>query len=220
MFVTFILVLESGKILYKLRGHDNAIISFSWCPVPVNIFKQDKSNTKQSLKIAQSEDKIEDEESEVSSEHVIESNENIAENKSSSSETSSKGSMVENIAECELLSTLIHETNKMESTEPVSSSDTNGELKSRTDDVENYVQPEDDTSNFEYLLASSALGDSICIWRAGTDGQIEKTLDTCKRNQKQMKSWITLCWIKSSILISSSAFSEMYQWNLLDEGTK
>ncbi|XP_060517514.1 gem-associated protein 5-like isoform X2 [Cylas formicarius] len=28
----------SGKILYKLRGHDKPVVSLSWCPVPFNIF--------------------------------------------------------------------------------------------------------------------------------------------------------------------------------------
>lgn len=30
---------RSGNIIYKLRGHDEAIVSLSWCPVPVNIFE-------------------------------------------------------------------------------------------------------------------------------------------------------------------------------------
>lgn len=30
--------LETGKILYNLRGHSKAVISLAWCPAPVNIF--------------------------------------------------------------------------------------------------------------------------------------------------------------------------------------
>ncbi|XP_063992664.1 gem-associated protein 5 [Diachasmimorpha longicaudata] len=30
-----------GKIIHKLRGHDYEIVSLSWCPTPLNIFKED-----------------------------------------------------------------------------------------------------------------------------------------------------------------------------------
>lgn len=31
-------ILDNGKVLHKLRGHDKSVISLSWCPAPVNIF--------------------------------------------------------------------------------------------------------------------------------------------------------------------------------------
>lgn len=34
--------IENGKVLYKLRGHDEAILSFSWCPTQHNILQQKK----------------------------------------------------------------------------------------------------------------------------------------------------------------------------------
>lgn len=33
-----------GKILYKMRGHDRAVVSLSWCPAPVNIFPVKPNN--------------------------------------------------------------------------------------------------------------------------------------------------------------------------------
>ncbi|XP_015123769.1 gem-associated protein 5 [Diachasma alloeum] len=35
------IVNSHGKIIHKLRGHDYEIVSLSWCPTPLNIFKED-----------------------------------------------------------------------------------------------------------------------------------------------------------------------------------
>lgn len=35
--------LENGKVLYKLRRHDEAIVSFSWCPVQYNILQKEEN---------------------------------------------------------------------------------------------------------------------------------------------------------------------------------
>ncbi|XP_057667070.1 gem-associated protein 5-like [Diorhabda carinulata] len=35
---------KSGKLLYKMRGHDKPVISLSWCPVPINIFPKNPNN--------------------------------------------------------------------------------------------------------------------------------------------------------------------------------
>lgn len=48
---------ESGRVLYKLRRHDEAILSFSWCPVQYNVLhKPEKLDEKfQNLKITSKE---------------------------------------------------------------------------------------------------------------------------------------------------------------------
>lgn len=34
----------NGKVLHKLRGHDKAVVSLVWCPIPFNIFPQKPNN--------------------------------------------------------------------------------------------------------------------------------------------------------------------------------
>ncbi|RZC35001.1 gem-associated protein 5, partial [Asbolus verrucosus] len=36
---------RNGQILYKLRGHYQAVVSLSWCPAPVNVFPRYTQNT-------------------------------------------------------------------------------------------------------------------------------------------------------------------------------
>ena len=43
----YIVNIQSATITYKLRGHDVEVVSLSWCPVPINIFKD--NNEKEAL---------------------------------------------------------------------------------------------------------------------------------------------------------------------------
>ncbi|XP_074038837.1 gem-associated protein 5 isoform X2 [Leptinotarsa decemlineata] len=73
----------------------------------------------------------------------------------------------------------------------------------------------------EFLLASSAKEGNVYIWRAGTDGRMQtffklpnKTSNRRFNKVKSDKIWITLCWIAPTLLLSSSKWGELLQWNL------
>lgn len=36
----FVIIVENGRVLYRLRRHDEAIVSFSWCPIHCNILQK------------------------------------------------------------------------------------------------------------------------------------------------------------------------------------
>lgn len=42
--------LETGRILYRLRGHDKSVIALSWCPSPFSVFKDDKHTVEKNEK--------------------------------------------------------------------------------------------------------------------------------------------------------------------------
>lgn len=72
----------------------------------------------------------------------------------------------------------------------------------------------------DYLLASSAIGDNrIYIWRAGSDGRLQKQLtlpkkSNAKNSRLHERTWIALCWVKPNLLLSSSTQAELMKWNL------
>jgi WD40 repeat protein len=35
-------VLDTGKLLRRLRGHDSEVVSLAWCPVRYNVLKPEK----------------------------------------------------------------------------------------------------------------------------------------------------------------------------------
>lgn len=43
-FINILFFIGSGKVLYRMRGHDKSVISLSWCPVPINIFPKNPYN--------------------------------------------------------------------------------------------------------------------------------------------------------------------------------
>lgn len=71
------------------------------------------------------------------------------------------------------------------------------------------------------LLASVCRAGEICIWRAGSDGRLEislpKHFKTSHSNRKRdnKQNWITLCWAQPTLLLTSSIWHELLQWDLL-----
>lgn len=67
---------------------------------------------------------------------------------------------------------------------------------------------------------------AIKIWRAGTDGLLEKELilpgkqRNNRSNRHDDRSWITTCWITPRDLLSSSHKAELLHWRLLEVPNK
>ncbi|GLV35254.1 Ciao1 [Carabus blaptoides fortunei] len=80
---------------------------------------------------------------------------------------------------------------------------------------------EDQLPETEYLLAAACKGGNVCIWRAGTDGRIQLQLQTVNKrasryNDKKTR-WISLCWVKPDLLVTTSYTNEVYSWDLLPD---
>ncbi|XP_046831428.1 gem-associated protein 5 isoform X2 [Vespa crabro] len=79
-------------------------------------------------------------------------------------------------------------------------------------------------NNRDLLLASGAKDKSIFLWRAGGDGryQLEFTLPNVPfdsrlyRNKSNVSTgnWISVCWAKPKLLLTSSYWGELLAWDL------
>ncbi|XP_065159215.1 gem-associated protein 5 isoform X2 [Atheta coriaria] len=81
----------------------------------------------------------------------------------------------------------------------------------------------------EFLLASSARGGHIVIWRAGTDGRVQRRMRLPKaksrggygrNNNNNNNMWLTMHWIAPEQLLSCGASGELMVWPVSDQDPK
>nr|XP_022912790.1 gem-associated protein 5 [Onthophagus taurus] len=225
---------KTGRVIYKLRGHDKSIVSLSWCPTPFNIFPKKVIKTA-SVKI---ERKVEEEaHQDLSTDNVETTNDNQALLETETEENGEIKKEIEIKTECIEVKTEMDESNTIEKEGDAICEI--GDLKKEIDEdnkqieievnsiqvnssLDTNIKIESQTAlSKDYLLASSARDGSICIWRAGTDGRKQMELSgrvsKAKNWRNAAKSWVSLCWITPEILLSSSITAELLQWNLLKQ---
>ncbi|XP_066156134.1 gem-associated protein 5 isoform X2 [Euwallacea fornicatus] len=283
---------NTGSIVHNLRGHTHSVVSFAWCPAPVNIAPQNKNNAIREKKLDSSPDQPSDstnciailqdvsedsgetvsvnfakEQDETEKNEVLiaeeqmqvlqvdnyEARDNVPEETTMSCERSQpkendeEGSPItEN--DSSIASRMSMNLIPEPSTPETESNSIEGNLISeRSEKFKASINPENNVSDTEeplqtlapveswrikpmsiveeprreFLLASSAREDQICIWRAGTDGTCQQFLKVAKSNQsKRYKSkdkekiWIVLCWPVPTVLLSSSRAGEVLMWPL------
>lgn len=218
-----------------MRGHEKSVISFAWCPVPINILRRKNSiddgksnaddaendNVQEEIKDCTSETSTKSLSTELKIDQDVEIDKAVTEHKGDIELLQiSKNDACDDTSE-------VLTTSDNCSEDVFESNDNNTrQIKPEDEGIEIIDQVENvaiDLNTPEYLLASSAMGGPIYIWRTKTDGQIQRTLNMGKKKghrAQQEKPWITLCWIKSNILLSSSPQAELMQWNLLDSKNK
>ncbi|XP_066260385.1 gem-associated protein 5 isoform X2 [Euwallacea similis] len=284
---------KTGSIVHNLRGHTHPVVSFAWCPAPVNISPQNKNNTLRekkpesdsgeqndstyhiatlqdvsvensgenaSVNSAKEEDQTERNEASITEKQIQvlqvdnhEASDNVPQEITITCErlqlkgNDDEGSpMTDNDSSIaiRMSGNVISEPSSPE----IESNSIEGDLISgRSEKFKAPINPEiavsdtkqqpqtlDQSENWrikpmsiveeprrEFLLASSAREDQICIWRAGTDGTCQQFLKVAKPNQsKRYKSkdkekiWIVLCWPVPTVLLSSSRAGEVLMWPL------
>ncbi|XP_017772200.1 PREDICTED: gem-associated protein 5 [Nicrophorus vespilloides] len=294
---------KEGTVKYKLRGHDRAILSLSWCPAPLNFFpktkprsikvaadkveekvdnvkvdkdpvaepkpctstddlksaektertfyKPKKNNPWVNLKHAD-DDEIEPEEvPEVTKESgdfladclalqqkiistkdtEIEESEEAEEEKKETNKERKIIKAKKTLPQKEFDNDIKTDEDKLQKRENFKSDDQklkDKHIETDEDKLSHMIENVDINEEYtkEFLLASSARGGPIFIWRAGTDGRMQLKLATNAKKQQNYrrysnqndKNFVTLNWIAPKILLSSGITGELYKWDLMGDG--